>query len=63
MPNEFINVENISLSEFKAQVESLDASPIDIAKYGFNVKKFLLPKEAIAANMEALYKGSNESPI
>ena len=60
--NRKLEEEGISLSEFKAQVESLDASPRDIAKYGFNVKKFLLPKKAIAANMEALYRGSSIFP-
>ena len=60
--NRKLEEEGISLPQFKAQVESLDASPRDIAKYGFNVKKFLLPKEAIAANMEALYRGSSMFP-
>jgi dephospho-CoA kinase len=60
--NRKLEEEGISLLEFKAQVESLAASPRDIAKYGFNVKKFLLPKEAIAANMEALYRGSSMFP-
>ena len=60
--NRKLEEEGISFSEFKAQIESLDASPRDIAKYGFNVKKFLLPKEAVAANMEALYRGSSMFP-
>ena len=50
---------NVTLEEFGRQLLRAEGRPDDIAKYGYNVKKYLLPKEAIAVNMNALYRGES----
>jgi len=60
--NKKLYQQDISLLDFQASIEGLRATPQQIAKYGYNVKKFLLPKEAIAINMEALYAGTSIIP-
>ena len=60
--NKKLYQQDISLLDFKASIEGLRATPQQIAKYGYNVKKFLLPKEAITINMEALYAGTSIIP-
>ena len=50
---------NVTLEEFGRQLLRAEGRPEDIAKYGYNVKKYLLPKEAIAVNMNALYRGES----
>ncbi len=50
---------DVTLDEFGRQLLRAEGRPEDIAKYGFNVKKYLLPKEAISVNMNALYRGES----
>ena len=50
---------DITLDEFRTNLFSSKGSPRDIARYGYNVQRFLVPKEAIAVNMNALYRGES----
>jgi hypothetical protein len=56
---EELNKQGISLKEFAQNIQNLTANPRDVAKYGYDVKRFILPKETIVANIEALYAGES----
>ena len=57
--SERLNEQGISLQQFAQDIENLTANPRDVAKYGYDVKRFILPKDSIVANMEALYAGKS----
>ena len=57
--SERLNEQGISLQQFAQDIENLTANPRDVAKYGYDVKRFILPKDSIVANMEALYAGES----
>jgi hypothetical protein len=48
-----------TFEDFTTELLRAEGRPNDLAKYGYNVKKYLLPKEAIVVNMNALYRGES----